>query len=87
MITLNEHDKRVLANVGHGAYGREFVEIIEKVRKQLCSLEDLKPGTDHNTEVEGRILFKAFADVLIERMKFEQKPRTSAKPEGRADLS
>ena len=73
MIELSEHDKRVLSSVGHGAYGSELVQIIKKIRDQSASLEGLKPGGDHNAEVEGRLLFKEFADELIKNLSFQKR--------------
>lgn len=72
MIDFSDHDRRVLSSVGHGAYGRELIDLLEKAKRQLCSLESIKPGGDHNSEVEGRILFKQLADEFIKHLTFEK---------------
>lgn len=75
MIELSEHDKRVLASVGHGAYGRELVQIVQKAKGQIASLDGLERGKDHNAEVEGRLLFTDFANELIRHLTFEKRPK------------
>lgn len=84
MIELTDHDKRVLSTVGHGAYGRELLQILDKVKKQVCSLEGLEEGGDHNTAVEGRLLFKKLADEFIRYLSFEPRAK-GPPPEGRAN--
>jgi len=61
ILTLSEHDKRVLGTV----------EIIRKVKNQLCSLDSVDRDKDFNDQVEGRLLFKDFADELIEHLTHE----------------
>lgn len=76
MIKLSDHDKRVLSSVGHGAYGKEFIQILTKAKDQLCSLEGIERSTgDYGQQVEGRLLFKDFALELIELMQFEKRPK------------
>jgi len=71
ILTLSEHDKRVLGTVGRNPYGKELVEIIRKVKNQLCSLDSVDRDKDFNDQVEGRLLFKDFADELIEHLTHE----------------
>lgn len=68
MIDLTPHDKRVLGTVGVNAYGKELVQIIAKARDQLCSLGSIDTGKDYTGQVEGRLLFKSFADELIDHL-------------------
>ncbi len=82
LIEISDHDKRVLSSVGKGAYGKELMEIFTKVKRQLCSLEHLESGSDHNADVEGRLLFKQFADELIGYMSLEKRAsRQRERPE------
>lgn len=80
-IELSDHDKRILGNIGRGAYGKELIDIIKKIRNKLSSLDGLEPGQDHNAEVEGRLLFKGLADELIERLTAERLNRPQIDPE------
>lgn len=73
MIDLSEHDKRVLASVGNGAYGKELVQIVSKVKQQLCSLDSVDKDKDYTPQVEGRLLFRDFADELTRYLSFEKK--------------
>lgn len=75
IIELSEHDKRILGVVGRAPYGREFVGIMRKVREQLCSLDSVDRDKDFNDQVEGRLIFKDFADELIEHLGREQQVR------------
>lgn len=81
MIDLTEHDKRVLQNVGHAAYGRELTDIMRKIKAQLCSLDGLERGTDHNAAVEGRLLFKDFCDELVKHLSREERPKGTLRHE------
>lgn len=88
-LKLTEHQKMILSNIGSGGYGREFIEILEKIKTRLCSIEDLPSGGDHNAEVEGRVLFANFANALIEQLNVERRrrPQDETLREGRADYS
>ena len=86
-IEISEHEKKVLSNVGHGAYGRDLVAIMRKVKAQVCSLEGIEPGGDHNAEVEGRLLFKTFADEILKYLELEFRRKDGPPREGRADFS
>lgn len=81
MINLKPHEKSVLSRVGHGAYGKEFIDILKKVRSQVSSLEGLESGVDHNVAVEGRLLFKGFADELIKDLEFEERRHRPRDPD------
>lgn len=91
MIDFNftDHEKRVLSNVGQGAYGAEFIELLQKLRTRLCSIEDLPAGGDHNTEVAARLLFKEFADKLVEDMSVDRRriPPMRSKEKGSDDFT
>ena len=65
---FSDHEKRVLSNIGTGGYGKELIDILKRVRARACSLEDLQEGSDHNMEVEARLLFKKFVDTIVERL-------------------
>lgn len=81
MIQLKPHEKSVLSRVGHGAYGKEFIDILEKVTKQVSSLEGLVAGGDHNAAVEGRLLFKQFADEILKNLKYEERRHRPTDPD------
>lgn len=68
MIQLSDHEKTILQRIGKGSYGRELAEILAKARNQASSLEGLTPGGDHTAAVEGRLLFKEFADEIIRHL-------------------
>ena len=74
-VDFSEHDKQVLSRVGKGAYGRELVKILERAKDQICSLESVDRTRDAGPQVEGRLLFKDFANSLIERLSYEEKPK------------
>lgn len=73
IIDITDHEKRVLASVGNGAYGRELQQILAKVTQQLCSLDSIDTSKDYTPQVEGRMLFKQFADELIRHLSFQKK--------------
>lgn len=75
ILVLTDHDKRVLSTVGRNAYGKELIDIIRKVKNQLCSLDSIDREKDYNDQVEGRLLFKGFADELIEHLSRELRVR------------
>lgn len=89
MIALSEHEKRVLSVIGHGPYGKELVDIIRKLKSEMCSLETIERGTDYNNQIEGRLIFKELAESLIEHFEAEQRtPRKkTAGPKGDDDFS
>jgi hypothetical protein len=81
MIEIKAHERSVLSRVGHGPYGKELIDILKKVRAQVSSLEGLVPGVDHNAAVEGRLLFKQYADELIKDLEFEERRHRPNDPE------
>lgn len=79
-IDLSDHDKRVLNIIGQNPYGKELVGILQRAKEKLCSIENLEPGGDHNAQVEGRLLFKAFADEIMKALTFEKRGAMPRKP-------
>lgn len=73
MIKISDHDKKILGNIGRGAYGKELIEIIKKITGQLTSLDSVDKTKDYTPQVEGRILFKEFSDELVEKLSFERR--------------
>lgn len=90
MIEIKPHEKSVLSRVGHGAYGKELIDILKKVRRQASSIDGLKPGADHNAQIEGRLLFTQYADELIKYLEFEERKHRPRDPDselGNADYT
>lgn len=73
MIKLSPHEKGVLSKIGHGPYAKEFIQILEKMKVQVSSLEGMNPGEDHNVAVEGRLLFRGFLEELTKHLNFENR--------------
>lgn len=86
-LDLSEHDKRVLSSVGHGPYGKELIAIIAKAKAQLSSLDGIERGGDYSAEVEGRLLFKDFAENLIRHLQYEKHLPTPESKRGKEDFS
>lgn len=68
MIEISDHDKRVLGIIGRGPYGKELTQIIVKARNQLSSLDSIDTSKPYTDQVEGRLLFKEFADELVDHL-------------------
>lgn len=79
-LRLSDHDLRILSSVGHGAYGKELIQILTKVKDQLCSIDGIERGSgNYGEQVEGRLIFKDFAIELIACLNFEK--RSHMRPE------
>lgn len=84
-LTFTDHEKRILSNIGQGAYGRELTDLMGKLKARVCSLEGLEDDADHNAEVKARLLFKKFAEALIEYLQIE--PKRGPRPMDRDDFT
>ena len=83
MIEFSEHEKQILSRIGQGAYGRELMDLLRKAKEQLCSLESLERGQDYNAQVEGRLLFKQFADTFVNYLGLQIRPKNIERRENR----
>lgn len=71
MDDLSAHDKEVLSRIGRGAYGKELVAILQKVRRKNLSLEGVDVSREIDAQVQGRLIFKVFADEIIASLSFQ----------------
>lgn len=67
-INLSDHDKKVLRHIGSGPYGKELAKLLQKIRDRVCSLDGIDREREVAPQVEGRLLFKDFADELVTRL-------------------
>lgn len=81
IIDLSDHDKRVLATIGRGPYGTEFIKIFKKARDQAASLDGIDRSKDYNDQVEGRLLFKDFSDEMLGHLNRNIRQKNRAEPE------
>lgn len=73
MIPFTDHDKKVLSVIGRNPYGKELIEILRRARDASSSLDGIDRNGDVPAQVQGRLIFKDFADELIERLGYSKR--------------
>jgi hypothetical protein len=80
-MELKPEQKKILAAVGKGDYGRSLIKLFDEIRNSMSNLDDIEG--DYGAQVEGRKIFRKFCKGIIDAMKAQ--PEQDKQPLGSPD--
>ena len=68
MFEFSNKEKELLEKMGQSGSGREFIQLLKKIKSSIDKTSNIPDGSDYAAEVKGRAIAAKVIDKLLDGM-------------------